>query len=112
MSSKVHLQPFPFKKLPFDTRLIIYSLNNNLVASYDGQPPNLFLALAADKELFDEAKSIYSKTNAVITSHNEPAHKAKKLKDLLQLTHIILVAVKRYVMTHYPLYIVHILVRY
>jgi hypothetical protein len=71
-------------------------LNKNLVVSYDGQPPNLLLALAADKVLFNEAKSIYLKTNAVTTANNEAAYKAMKLKDLLCLRHIILVAVERY----------------
>lgn len=77
---------FPFKKLPAETRVMIYP--DALQLQHDGQAPALLLALVVDEVLYNEAFAIYSKINANIAKKDEDSFKKQPLSKLLEIKYI------------------------
>ena len=76
----------PFKKLPAETRAMIYP--DALQLQHDGQAPALLLALAADEILYNEAFAIYRKINVNVAKKNEDCVKEQPLCRLLKIKYI------------------------
>jgi hypothetical protein len=80
---------FPLKSLPAEIRKFIYPHNNALALPHDSKTiPALLLALAADKELFEEALEMYKSINVVVTKQNIEQFKGMRMKDLLKFRHL------------------------
>jgi hypothetical protein len=81
-------EPFPLKRLPKELRLKIYPLNSALSLSYTNEPPPLLLALAADPDMYAEARHLYLTQNASISHSSQEAFRKWRMSRILQLKHI------------------------
>lgn len=75
-------QPFPFRRLPRDIRLMIYPDINN-----DGDHTAMLLALAGDKELYKEYMEKLG-PRILVTGASQGAFKQYKFQRLLEYRHI------------------------
>jgi hypothetical protein len=86
IASLDHQQGFPLKALPIELRLKIYP--SQLRLQYEKQAPALLLALAADKDLYQEVKEVFRKLNICFTGLNSQALKEMSLSKIFQFRHL------------------------
>lgn len=80
--------PFRFGDLPHDIRLLIYPYA--FAVDFDGQAPALLLAISKEADLYEEAKGIVRRVNAVMTEGNIGVLKIMHMKELLKYRHLMI----------------------
>jgi hypothetical protein len=78
-------------RIPIEIRLRIYPLYNILRTGYDNSVPALLQAVE-NTILYNEVRELYDKINFTVTLDNQDAFRAERMKRLLEIEHVLIVA--------------------